>query len=82
MQRIASLVLSESREGGVRSETGTYVARIVPSDRKVRGSRGEIGNSRYALPILPSDSRVEAKTRTTVSGLTDGTTENNRSGSS
>ena len=81
MQRIASLDISGSREGGVRSETGTYLARTVPSDRQVWGSRDEIVNSRYALPSLPSGSCVEAKTRTTVSGLTDGTTENNRSGS-
>ena len=78
MQRIASLAISGLGEGGVRSETGTYVARTVPSDRQVRGSRGEIGNSRYALPSLPSGSRVEAETRTTVSGSTDGTTENKR----
>ena len=80
MQRIASLAISGSRKGGVRSETGTYVTRTIPSDRQERGSRGEIGNSRYALPSLPSGTRVEAETRTTVSGSTDGKADNKRSG--
>ena len=64
MQRIASLDISGSREGGVRSGTGTYVGRTIPRDRQVQVSRGKIGNSRYTLPSLPGGTCLEAETRT------------------
>ena len=67
MQRIASLVISRSHEGELRSEVGACVAHTVSNDRQVRGSRCEIGNSRYALISLPSGACVEAETRLNVS---------------
>ena len=41
----------------------------------MRESRFKNINTRYALPNLPSGACVEAETRTTVYGLTEGTTE-------
>ena len=55
MQRIASLAISGSREGGVRSETCTCLARTVPSDRQVWGHamRLEIAGTPYQVfPVV------------------------------
>ena len=79
MQLIASSAISGSREGRVRSEIGISVARTVPGYWQMRISCGGIGDSRYALPSLHSGACVEAETRTTVSGSTNGTTESKRS---
>ena len=81
MQQIASLAISGSREGGVRSETGAHVARTVPTDRQVWGSCREIDNSSYTLPSLPGGTCVEPETRTNVLVLTEETTESKRRGS-
>ena len=75
MQRIAGPAIFRSLEGGIRSQVGAYVARIVSGDRQVRRSHCEVRDRRYSLPSIPSGACVKAEKCLDVSGSTDGTNE-------